>query len=184
MQDISGVSADDALKKLILGNKQYVLYSKHGDFSLKKCTQTAKEGQHPYAIVVCCADSRTIPEVIFGAGIGELFVVRVAGNVVKETQLASIEYAVEHLGCKLIVVLGHSDCGAVTAAFNGVEGNYVNAIINEIKQAIDGEKSLADSITKNIANSVNIIKNAFPQVATHAALYQLNSGRVVFLENL
>ena len=81
--------------------------------------ETAENGQHPYAIVVCCSDSRVIPEKIFSAGLGELFVIRVAGNVLDKHQFGSIEYAAAHLHCSHILVLGHTGCGAVTAALSG-----------------------------------------------------------------
>ena len=78
--------------------------------------RTAKEGQHPYAIVICCSDSRVVPEYIFKADIGDLFVIRVAGNVLDNHQLGSVEYAAAHLGCSQIIVLGHTGCGAISAA--------------------------------------------------------------------
>ena len=81
--------------------------------------QLETEGQHPFAVVVSCSDSRVPPELVFNQGLGDLFVVRVAGNIVNEENLASIEYAVEHLKAPLIVVLGHTHCGAVKAAVAG-----------------------------------------------------------------
>ena len=98
-------------EKLSIGNKQYL---KTSDAALR--LDTAENGQHPYAIVVCCSDSRVIPEQIFSADIGDLFVIRVAGNVLDQHQLGSIEYAAGHLHCQHIIVLGHTGCGAVTAA--------------------------------------------------------------------
>ena len=102
------------VERMIEGNSRY-LTSIHsaGDVSPAMRLKTASEGQSPYAIVICCSDSRVLPESIFSAGIGELFVIRVAGNVLDRHQLGSIEYAAEHLGCKLILVLGHTGCGAV-----------------------------------------------------------------------
>ena len=101
-------------EKLSIGNKQYL---KTSDEALR--LDTAENGQHPYAIVVCCSDSRVIPEQIFSADIGDLFVIRVAGNVLDQHQLGSIEYAAGHLHCQHIIVLGHTGCGAVTAALKG-----------------------------------------------------------------
>ncbi|MDE6273568.1 MAG: carbonic anhydrase, partial [Clostridiales bacterium] len=103
------ISAQVALKRLKAGNANYLNATTGlGDISPEKRAETSINGQNPYAVVVSCSDSRVIPECIFSAGIGELFVVRVAGNVIDQHALGSIEYAVEHLGCRLIVVLGHT----------------------------------------------------------------------------
>ena len=106
----------DLIQKLAAGNLEYIHQS---DEELR--LDTARNGQHPCAIVICCSDSRVIPEQIFSATIGELFVIRVAGNVIGNHQLGSIEYAAAHLGCKLIVMLGHTGCGAVGAALDAVK---------------------------------------------------------------
>ena len=111
------ISATEAKKKLIEGNQKYLdAKAGTGDISKALRLQTAEQGQHPYAIVITCSDSRVIPESIFSAGIGDLFVIRVAGNVLDNHQLGSIEYAAEHLGTKLIVMLGHTRCGAARSA--------------------------------------------------------------------
>ena len=111
------VSASLALERLKAGNKNYIDAKKgSSDVSPEIRLETSKNGQKPYAIIISCSDSRVIPEYIFSAGIGELFVVRVAGNVIDNFQLGSIEYAAEHLGCKLVVALGHTQCGAVVSA--------------------------------------------------------------------
>lgn len=107
-------------------------------------------GQKPYAVIVGCADSRTPPEHIFSAGLGDLFVVRCAGNVVDEAALASVEYAVAHLNCRLVVVMGHTSCGAVKAAIADAKDTpAVAGLVAHIKPAVaearkDGEKGLAD----------------------------------------
>ena len=111
------VSAEVALERLKSGNEKYRnAKSCCGDASPEIRTLTSKNGQKPYAVIIACSDSRVIPEFIFSAGIGDLFVIRVAGNVIDNHQLGSIEYAVEHLGCRLVVVLGHTLCGAVGAS--------------------------------------------------------------------
>ena len=89
--------------KLIMGNQYYIAA---GDRVLRE--DTAENGQHPYAIVICCSDSRVIPEQIFSASVGDLFVIRVAGNVLDKHQMGSVEYAAVHLGCSLILLLGHT----------------------------------------------------------------------------
>ena len=95
------------------------------------------DGQKPYAVILTCSDSRVVPELIFDTGIGELFVIRIAGNVASPSSIASIEYAVTHVDVKLIVVLGHQNCGAVTAALGGVDnGKNIDHLLNFIQPAI------------------------------------------------
>ena len=106
-------TAADAIYRLAAGNLKYLnAESGNGDISRRVRLATWAKGQSPYAIIVTCSDSRVIPESIFSAGIGELFVIRLAGNVIDDHQLGSIEYAAGHLGCRLVVVLGHTHCGA------------------------------------------------------------------------
>jgi carbonic anhydrase len=134
-----GVTADEALKKLMDGNARFV-ESKMTAGAL--CDITAREklakGQKPYAIVLSCSDSRVPPELIFDQGLGEIFVVRDAGNVTDQIVLGSIEYAAEHIGSPLIVVLGHERCGAVTATVdaNGKGEGNIGAIVKAIAPAL------------------------------------------------
>ena len=177
------ITAADALKRLKKGNCLYV-NSKTGcgDVSPERRLLTSKNGQQPYAVVVCCSDSRVIPEYIFSAGIGELFVVRVAGNVIDNNQLGSIEYAVEHLGCKLAVVLGHTLCGAVGAAVKPNKG-YVAFITDEIKRAIGEETDAVKASILNVKQSVAKIEKLLnkPQdLQIIGALYRTESGVVDF----
>ena len=134
------LSATEALEKLKEGNQRYLSVSANpGDISPQIRQDTCANGQSPYAIVITCSDSRVIPEGIFTAGIGELFVIRVAGNVMDNHQIGSVEYAAGHLGCNLVVVLGHDHCGAVDAAINHSPDGYVKYIPDEIKRAIGEE---------------------------------------------
>ena len=110
------VTADNVHTELVKGNLRFASgRARHPHSSPMWVKRTSRLGQHPHATVLCCSDSRVTPEILFDQGIGDLFTVRVAGNVVNEDELASIEYAVEHLNVPLCVVLGHSSCGAVTA---------------------------------------------------------------------
>ncbi|MCX7971435.1 MAG: carbonic anhydrase, partial [Negativicutes bacterium] len=112
--DELAVAADDARQRLAEGNARYVAgKSTVVDYGSERLA-TAK-GQHPFAVVVSCSDSRVPPEIVFDCGIGDLFVIRTAGEVVEDVEMGSIEYAVNHLGVKLVVVLGHTECGAVKA---------------------------------------------------------------------
>ncbi|MEI6206808.1 MAG: carbonic anhydrase [Desulfuromonadales bacterium] len=140
----SSLSPDEALQKLMEGNRQYVenkvTHSARSDAAAR--TALARS-QKPYAIILSCSDSRVPPEIIFDKGLGEIFVVRVAGNVPDPIVLGSIEYAAEHLGSPLIMVLGHERCGAVKATV-------------ESKGKTTGSSNI-DEIVKNIAPAV---KNA------------------------
>jgi len=146
------LSAADSLHALMEGNAHFV----NGD--VEHLVQNAQPdrrieigtyGQKPYAVVVACADSRLSPELIFDKGIGEVFVIRVAGNVVAPHELGSIEYAVEHLGTKLIMVLGHSKCGAVSAAYD-----YLTTPIEERPELSKNLESIVDSIEPAVEAAV------------------------------
>ncbi|HVN64668.1 MAG TPA: carbonic anhydrase, partial [Candidatus Binataceae bacterium] len=115
------MSAGQALQKLLDGNQRFIAGKmEHPHQSPERRNETAK-GQHPFATVLSCSDSRTGPEVLFDRGLGDLFIVRVAGNVADQLVIESIDYSVKHLGIRLIVVLGHRRCGAVIAAVEGHE---------------------------------------------------------------
>ena len=179
------VDALAALERLAEGNKLYIDSTKSvGDISPEKRLHTSKNGQHPYAVIVGCADSRVIPESIFSAGIGDLFVIRVAGNVIDNYQLGSIEYAVEHLGCKLVVVLGHTGCGAVGAALKQNSG-YIKHITDEIKRAIGAETDEVKASVLNVHQSVAKIKELLSETGAHVtgALYHTDSGKVDFFND-
>ena len=134
------ISPKDALEKLKEGNRKYITSEfNSSDISQSKRADALANGQSPYAIIITCSDSRVIPENIFMTGIGELFVIRIAGNVIDEHQLGSIEYAASHLGAPLIVVMGHTHCGAVDAAINHDPEGYIKFITDKIKAAIGDE---------------------------------------------
>lgn len=176
------ISAAEALKRLKAGNEIYLKANKgSGDISPEIRLYTSKYGQKPYAVIVSCSDSRVIPEYIFSAGLGELFVVRVAGNVIDNHQLGSIEYAAEHLGCKLVVVLGHTQCGAVGAA-TGKCGGFVGFITDEIRQAVGEERDEVKASVLNIKQSVSKIKRSLTAdgLQVLGALYNTESGAVDF----
>src|SRR4029077_17465300 len=104
-------------------------------------TATA-QAQHPFAIILGCADSRVSPELVFDENLGDLFVIRTAGNLIDEHALGSIEYAVEHLGTRLIVVLGHERCGAVTAALESSHApGHINSLVRDIQPAVKAAKN-------------------------------------------
>ena len=177
------VFTSNALEKLKEGNIKF-LNSKTslGDISLEKRQYTSENGQRPYAVIISCSDSRVIPESIFSAGLGELFVVRVAGNVIDNFQLGSIEYAVENLGCRLVVVLGHTGCGAVKAAAHENKG-FVSYITEEIKLAIGEETDPIKASILNIKRGVEKINKQLDNtdgLQIVGAIYHTDSGIVDF----
>lgn len=181
------ITAQEALERLMEGNKIYLdSETPGGDISPASRLRTCREGQSPYAIIVACSDSRVIPESVFSAGIGELFVIRVAGNVIDNHQLGSIEYAAGHLGCKLIMVLGHDHCGAVDAAINHDPDGYIKFITDEIRLAVGEERGDYAACCLNVKHSIEVIESSIGirrEEESHGlrvvgALYRLESGRV------
>lgn len=169
----------NAREKLIEGNRRYCA----AGYDARR-EQTAKEGQHPFAIVICCSDSRVIPEKTFSADIGDLFVIRVAGNVLDRHALGSIEYAAEHLGCSLVLMLGHTGCGAVAAALSGHAAGFVSAITDDIRAAIGMETDPDAACRKNVLHGVNTIREAFaslPELEIAGAVYDIATGAVEWL---
>lgn len=173
----------DIRKKLSEGNKKYI---KTSNELLR--IDTAENGQHPYAIVICCSDSRVIPEAIFGADIGELFVIRVAGNVLDNHQLGSIEYAAGHLHCEHVIVLGHTGCGAVHAALTSGGDGFIKYITDDILEAVGNEKDEDKACVLNVKHAVERLKNEFaehPEVGSaviEGAVYDIKSGAVEWID--
>lgn len=185
------LSPNEAVNRLIEGNKRYIDSKNNiGDISMEKREETCENGQSPYAVIVTCSDSRVIPEAVFSAGIGELFVIRIAGNVIDEHQLGSIEYAAEHLGCSLIVVLGHTNCGAVDAAINYDPEGYIKFITDEISLAIKGETDEYKACCLNAMHSKEVIEQSLLiqkdereyGLKVVSAMYHINSGEVEFID--
>lgn len=192
------MSSQAALAQLEAGNQRYQsghLEHPHQDASRRGELAT---GQHPFAVILGCADSRTSPEVLFDQGLGDLFVIRLAGNVVDDEVLASMEYAVEHLGTALIVVLGHERCGAVKAAVETLasksEGpGHLGTLVAAIRPAVEASpKGDAEAACKqNIANVVQAVRSSEPilhevvaagKASVVGAYYDLDTGAVTFLE--
>ncbi len=195
--EANNISADEALVRLKDGNHHYItMHLKHPDQSKKRRHELLR-GQHPFVIVLSCSDSRVPPEVIFDQGLGDIFEIRNAGNVLDEHVIGSIEYAVVHCGVKLVVVLSHEDCGAVTAAIkNNKESKYIESLTESIKPAIPQKtkKTVKDLITETAKNnavlSVSTIIKSDPIISDYVlnhgvkvipAFYYLDSGFVEFL---
>lgn len=148
------LSAEEALEKLVQGNKRFVeLEQKHPDEDKKRRKEMLK-GQHPFVVILSCSDSRVPPELIFDQGLGDIFEIRNAGNVLDEHVIGSIEYAVMHCGVKLIVIMGHEDCGAIAATLSGVsETKYIKSLEDSIQPAVEDCKKKGLEV-----NSDNVVK--------------------------
>ncbi len=195
-------SAKEAMDKLKEGNLRFVNEtSRHEGIDKGTRKNTALNGQHPYATVVACSDSRVPVEQIFDAGIGEIFVIRIAGNVVSTNEAGSIEYGIGHLHTPVLVILGHTSCGAVTAVAKGAEvhGN-IPQLMSNIEPAVAkakkehgdsfNEEMLLASIKNNIWQSIEDLYNKSEEAKTLVkenklsvvgAIYHLDSGEVEWL---
>jgi carbonic anhydrase len=180
------------------GNRRHVAHrEQHPDMQVQRRHELAKAGQHPFAIILGCADSRVPPELLFDQGLGDLFVIRDAGNVVDDEVLGSIEYAVEHLGVKLIMVLGHENCGAVSAAVAGGEAHgHIKAVVEAIKPAVDasanepGDK-VHNCVVASARRTAKLIRESDPTLKPLAAAgaiqvvaadYDMYLGKVTLLD--
>lgn len=196
--NVENISADKALEKLIKGNERFVeLKEKHPDSDKKRRKEMLK-GQHPFVVILSCSDSRVPPELIFDQGIGDIFEIRNAGNVLNEHVIGSIEYAVMHCGVKLIVIMGHQDCGAIAATLSGVsETKYIKALENSIQPAVDDCKNKgievnSDNVVKaHVMQDINELLTQDTELVKYMkennvqiipAYYHLDSGKVDFLK--
>jgi carbonic anhydrase len=184
------VSADAALAKLNEGNKRFVENKVSSAKPTAERRAATAQSQHPFAIIVGCADSRTAPEIIFDQNIGDLFVIREAGNLVDDHSLGGIEYAVANVGTRLIVVLGHARCGAVRAAMESATApGHVGAIVRDIQPAVQASKgkpgdALVNAIHENARRVADKIRETAhlgdlaSQVKIVSAYYDLDTGKV------
>lgn len=190
------------LKELKKGNQRYLNNQMiHRDF--QKEMLSTKAAQFPTAIVLSCMDSRNIPYLSFDQGIGDIFSIRVAGNVLSDDMLASMEYATKVVGAKLIVVMGHTRCGAVAGACEGVELGHITGLVDKIKPAIKKTKQtnpkgsckdyafIDEAAKQNVMDMVNEIPKRSPiiekllnekKIAIVAAMYDIRTGKVTFFD--
>lgn len=194
--ETGSLPADKALAKLKIGNERFVTMHLKHPHDTKTYRGTLVKGQHPFAVVVTCSDSRVPAELIFDQGLGDLFVIRNAGNVLDEHVIGSIEYAIGHLGTKLIVIMGHESCGAIAATMSSAKGSeYIQSIEESIRPAIEQARKennvSAENVTKDNAklgaecllNQSEEIREFVKEqgVKVVPAYYHLDSGKVEFL---
>lgn len=197
--DSTNVGADEALSRLLSGDKRFVAGRSSdptGPALIERRHALANE-QKPFAVIVGCSDSRVPPELVFDVSLGDIFVIRTAGEVVDEVGLGSIEYAVEHLGTRLVVVLGHQHCGAVSAAVAGAtETGDIPNVLKAISPAVEETKSkpgdaIENAVRANARNIAKRLQSAGPIIAPRvqsgevkivAAYYSLDTGQVELLK--
>ena len=180
------VDSQQALDLLKAGNARFV----SGTLTMKDDYAALREklstGQHPFAVVLCCSDSRVAPEIIFDQKLGDLFVIRNAGNIVDEEVLGSIEYAVEHLETPLVVVMGHASCGAVTATCQGDDlPGHILDLVKRIRPSINTSCCIDDNAKRHAKRMAQLIEE--DEIVHHvgakvvATFYNLESGKVEWL---
>lgn len=189
-------SAEAVLRELKAGNDHHVAKQYQHPHQTAARQRELAASQAPHAIILSCADSRVAPEIILDQGLGDLFDVRVAGNVATDAEVASIEYAAEHLHTPLVVVMGHQKCGAVTAAAEsgGAEG-HLPSLLALIRPAVDRAKGqpgdlIDNAVRINVENVVRQIRGSAPVLAPMVgrgalkavgAVYSLDTGKVAWL---
>jgi len=196
-------NADSILMWLKNGNNEFV----HGEFDVHGIDSTQRitvsKGQHPKAVILTCSDSRVPPELIFDKGLGDLFVIRVAGNILDDAVVASIEYAVKHLNTALVVVMGHQNCGAIAAAVEDIQNpenkidDHLRTLTDKIEQAVTSVKLREDNFTQqalisNIIFTVSSLNESRPilneavkkgELKIVGAVYDVSTGKVTWLQN-
>lgn len=197
-QERSITTPDEALEALREGNLRYRRAAPLHPHQTADYRVKLSQEQHPFTQVLACSDSRTAPEIIFDEGLGDLFVVRVAGNIVDDAVKGSLEYGAEHLHTPLIVVLGHSGCGAVTAAVEAVEAHdHIVSLMDAIFPAVLTAREqpgdlLSNAVRANVVNSVDILRRSWPtlhkmsqagEIRVVGAVYDLKTGAVEFLDH-
>ncbi len=189
---------DQALRVLREGNRRYAAaLLTHPNQNVARRTEVAS-GQHPIAAVLSCADSRVPPELIFDRGLGDLFVVRVAGNIADDAILGSLEYAAEHLHVPLILVLGHQKCGAISAAVQGGRTNtHIDSLIDAINPAVATVKGkpgdpIDNAVRANVLRVVDQLKSDPSILASEVkrgklkivgGVYSLDTGKMTLLDD-
>ena len=191
---MGNISWQEALTRLKKGNENFVKDKLDGKLQNSSRREELITEQNPYAVILGCSDSRVVPEIIFDTGLGDLFVIRVAGNIANFSSIASIEYAITNLNVKLIIILGHESCGAITAAIGDIDhkSNF-KYLYDHIKPAIDlvENKSVNEIAKKNAElTKINLIRCS-KSISNYignknlkilSAFYSLKSGKVDFNE--
>ena len=197
---LENLTPHQGFRILVEGNKRFVRNLKADHDHLEMINET-REGQHPFAVILSCMDSRTSVELIFDQGLGDLFSIRVAGNIVNDDILASIEYAIKYVGSKVLMVLGHTECGAINSAKQGIKDGHITSLLDRIQPSIskallkEAEDHLFDDSVAyaNVEHSLEqiltrsaIVKEMFKksQIGIVGGVYNVENGKVDFFKNL
>jgi carbonic anhydrase len=196
--DQPSVAPADAISKLKEGNRRYVTGNLQHPGQTTERREELTKNQHPFATILSCSDSRVPPEIVFDQGLGDLFIVRVAGNVINHEGLGSIEYSVDHLGTRLILVLGHQSCGAVkaakeTIAAKGKAPGHIESLVRAIQPAVEAttKDDLDTTIKANVKHVVQALRSSTPilkakvdsgDIQVIGGYYSLDTGAVTFLD--
>ena len=190
------VTAEEALNELKKGNERHVDSDYNHDHHSHRRLEEVAKGQAPHAIILTCSDSSVPPELVFDKGLGDLFVIRVAGNVAGNSELASIEYAAEHLNVPLVIVMGHKRCGAVSAAVAGGDpGGHITALVKQMEPAVKRARNLSgdlvdnavhtnvDQVVRDLRNSAPILRQLVEvgRLKVLGAYYDLDSGKLEWM---
>jgi carbonic anhydrase len=189
---VGAVPPQEALAKLMTGNERFLSgYSERPRQDPARRAEVAK-GQKPFAVIVACSDSRVSPEIVFDQGLGDLFVVRIAGNTVDQRGVGSIEYAVEHLGARLVMVLGHTSCGAAAATeSDSHEPGSIRYVVDPIRPSAKGSPSLMETVRRNVLyvkrdlKETPLLKKRLDrgEIEVTGAVYDLATGKVARVGN-
>ncbi len=190
------LSAEQALKLLLEGNQRFVAGKlEHPNQTPARRAELAR-GQHPFAAVLACSDSRTPPEIIFDRGLGDIFTARVAGNSADQLVIESLDYSVKHLGVRVVMVLGHRRCGAVTAAVESYDNENVGPMLKELYPAVRATRGMpGDPVENAVRENVKLVmKNLAASQALSAmvksgelkivgGIYDLDTGTIEMLKD-
>ncbi len=197
-EDIAAMTPDSVITDLLAGNARFVNNQELQRNGVQQVKLSATEGQHPQAIVLSCIDARVPVEILFDKGVGDIFVTRVAGNVVSDDILGSLEYACGHSTAKVVMILGHTNCGAVHSAVSGATGGNMTDMLAKIHPAIhhckacglEGTELESAVVEKNVYNMIDIVRTQSEELAhlEHSgqikiigAIFDLSTGTVTLL---
>ncbi len=200
----SAISPAMALDLLKEGNKRFINNLKVNRNLLQQANETS-DGQHPFAVILSCIDSRTSAELIFDQGLGDIFSVRIAGNIINDDILGSMEFGCKVAGSKIIVVLGHTKCGAIKGACDNVELGNLTTLLSKIKPAVDDEQTTTENrnssngefvervSTNNVKRTVNTIMESSPilkemiekgEIGIVGGMHNIATGEVTFFDDV
>lgn len=194
------ITPDEAISLLKKGNERFVSNLKINRNLLQQVNETS-EGQHPFAVIISCMDSRTSPELVFDQGLGDVFTIRIAGNVINEDIIGSTEFGCKVAGAKVVLVLGHTNCGAVNGAINNVELGHLHFVTDKIKRCLPQiQKNLVNATASDVCEQVtlenvklgmndlkknSVILNELlnkKEIKIVGGIYDLSTGLVEFIE--